>query len=69
MKEIDIEQLINMNYRVLTLLGMATSIIMDYKNLSAYHDNSAKCNWFMDAITNVVYLNKPIPPMPEDVMK
>ena len=62
-KELDIDNLINMNYRVLTLLGIATSIIMDYEKL-AYHDNSAKCKWFMEAISDVVYRNKPIPPLP-----
>lgn len=64
MKEIDIEQLINMNYRVLTLLGMATSIIMDYKNITNNDDDFKKCNWFVEAITAVVYKNQPIPPMP-----
>lgn len=64
MQEIDVEHLINMNYRVLTLLGIATAIIGDYKDLDAFHDKSHKCDWFMQAVENVVYLNKPIPPMP-----
>lgn len=65
MKKIDIENIMNINYRALTLLGMATSIIMEYKSLSDYHDNSDKCDWFMKAIQDVVYLNKPIPPLPD----
>lgn len=64
-KEIDIENIINMNYRVLTLLGIAASIIMDYKTLEAYHDNSYKCDWFIKAIQEVVYENKPIPEFPK----
>lgn len=64
MKELDVEQLINMNYRVITLLGIATSFIMDYKNLEAYHDNSEKCDWFFNALQKVIYENKPLPPMP-----
>lgn len=64
MKEIDIEQLINMNYRVLTLLGIATSFIIDYKKLEAYHDDSEKCDWFLDALQKVVYENKPLPQLP-----
>jgi hypothetical protein len=64
-KEIDIENLINMNYRVITLLGIATSIIMDYRDLEAYHDKSEKCDWFMKAIQDVVYENKPIPAFPK----
>jgi hypothetical protein len=64
MKEIDIQELINVNYRILTLLGIATSMIMDYKNLEAYHDNSEKCDWFVTAIQAIVYENKPLPQMP-----
>lgn len=63
-KEIDVESIITANYRFLTLLGIATSIIMDYKDLEAYHDKSDKCDWFMQAIQDVVYENKPIPPLP-----
>lgn len=63
-KELDIQALIDTNYRVLTLLGIATSFIMDLKKLEAYHDQSEKCDWFIQAIENVVYLNKPLPKMP-----
>lgn len=64
-KEIDIENIISMNYRALTLLGIATSMVIDYQRLEAYHDNSDKCDWFMKAIQDVVYENKPIPPLPK----
>jgi len=64
MNEINVQEVINTNYRVLTLLGIATSIIMDYKKLETYHDNSDKCDWFFDAIQKVVYENKPLPLMP-----
>ena len=60
----EVQKLIDINYRVLTLLGIATSMIYDYKNLEAYHDNSAKCDWFINAIQEVVYENKPLPPLP-----
>lgn len=64
MKEIDIQELIDMNYRVLILLGIGTKMIMDYRKLEAYHDNSEDCDWWMQAIQAVVYENKPLPPMP-----
>lgn len=64
MKEIDIQDLINTNYRILTLLDYATLIVMSYSKLEIYHDNSDKCKWFMDAVQAVVYENKPLPPMP-----
>jgi len=64
MKEIDIQELINVNYRLLTLLGFSASIVMDYAELETYHDNKDKCKWFIDAIQAVVYENKPLPPLP-----
>lgn len=64
MKEIDVQELINMNFRILTLLGFAASIVHDYKELEAYHDKSEKCDWFMSALQAVVYENKPLPPLP-----
>lgn len=65
MSEIDTQELVNANYRILLLLGYATSIVMDYKRLEAYHDNTYKCDWLLDAIQKVVYENKPIPKLPE----
>jgi hypothetical protein len=64
MTDDQIKELIDTNFRVLFLLGIATSLIMDYKKLEAYHDDSENCDWFMKAIENVVYLNKPWPEMP-----
>ena len=55
MKEIDVNELINMNYRVLTLLGIAMSIID--KSCS----NKADKDWFSKAIEEVIYKNQPIP--------
>lgn len=66
MKELDVQQLIDMNYRVLILLGIGTKMIMDYRKLEAYHDDSADCDWWMKAIQAVVYENKPIPPLPNE---
>lgn len=64
MKEIDIQELINVNYRILLLLGYATSIVSDYQRLEAYHDDKEKCDWFFSAVQAVIYENKPLPPMP-----
>ncbi len=61
MKEIDIQQIIDMNYRVLLLLGYATSIVNSYQKLTVYHDDDKECKWFFDAIQAVVYENKPLP--------
>ncbi len=59
-KEPNIENIINMNYRALTLLGMVTSIVMDIKHDGRYKE---KLEWIIQAINDVVYLGKPLPPM------
>lgn len=64
MKEIEIQDLINTNYRILLLLGYATSIVGDYQRLETYHDDEHKCKWFFNAVQAVVYENKPLPPLP-----
>lgn len=66
MKEIDIQELINVNYRLCTLIGIGTKMIMDYRKLEAYHDNSDDCDWWMKALQAVIYENKPIPPLPNE---
>lgn len=64
MKELDINDIVNMNYRVLTLLGMVTSLLIDCKNGRPRCDHY-KFDWFLQALNDVVYMNKPIPPLPE----
>ena len=58
------DDIIDMNHKLLILLGIATSMILDYKNLEAYHDNADKCDWFIKAIDQVVYQEKPLPAYP-----
>lgn len=64
MNEINVQDLIDANFRILLLLGYATSIVGSYRRLEAYHDDEAQCKWFFDAVQAVVYENKPLPPMP-----
>ena len=64
MKEINVQDLIDTNFRILLLLGYATSIVMNYQKLEAYHDDAEQCKWFFDAIQDVIYENKPLPPLP-----
>lgn len=64
MAEIEVQQVIDMNYRVLTLLGMVTSLLIDCKNGRPRSDHY-KFDWFIDALNAVVYEHKPIPPLPD----
>lgn len=63
-KELDMQNILDMNYRVLTLLGMVTSLLIDCKNGRPRSDHY-KFDWFLQALNDVVYHNKPIPPLPE----
>ena len=63
MKEIDMENIINMNYRALTLLGMTTSLLMECREISP-KENHYKFDWFLNCLNAVIYENKPIPPFP-----
>lgn len=62
--EEQIKELTDINFRILTLLGFATSIVMSYKELEAYHDDTEKVDWFLQSLNNVIYLNKPLAEMP-----
>lgn len=57
-REKTIEQIINMNYRVLTLIGYATALLEGLPP----EKKDDKYKWFRQAIVNVVYLDKPLPP-------
>ena len=62
MTDESIQNLIDTNYRLLTLLGFATALIFEHKNMSGISTKSYKqCEWFIQAINNVVYLKKPLP--------
>ena len=65
MKDTDITEIIHLNNRLLLLLGMGASIISDCRNERPRSDHH-KFDWFMDALTEVVYKNNPIPPFPDE---
>lgn len=64
MTEEQIENLVLMNMRLLLIMGYGSSAMIE---LSQYlsEEKKAGINWFLTAIENVVYLNKPLPPMPK----
>lgn len=65
MNDDQLEKIINMNYRVLTLLGIMTAVMMDFKNRQPECEQH-KFDWLLNALNDVVYFNKPIPPFPQD---
>jgi hypothetical protein len=60
MKEIDINEIINLNIRLLLLLGIGTSIIANQQ-----YSSSIDRDWWLLAIDEVIYKKNPIPPFPK----
>ena len=59
----DENNIVNMNYRALILLGMGTAIMMELRD-KVPELNRIGIGWFLQAINDVVYRNKPIPEPP-----
>ena len=64
MTELDLKKIIEINEKLLLLLGYAIGIL-PIPDLSVAHDvYFEKYNWLLKAVENTVYLNKPFPKMP-----
>lgn len=58
----EIEKLIHMNQRLNLILGYAMGFIT--KPPGMCQEDMVKYNWLIKAIENIVYLDKPLPPIP-----
>ena len=54
-----------MNERLLLVMGFVTSVIFNTKHLVP-EEKRHGMNWFLEAMENIVYLDKPLPPMPDN---
>lgn len=64
----EITKLLNLrpNFQMLFILGVVSNFLSRLKKLENLPVNATKeINWVLQAIENVVYLDKPIPPMDE----
>ena len=65
MKTQDIKEIIDMNLKLLTIMGYMTSIIFELESLCEPPKRTQEqILWFKTAIENVVYKNIPAPRMP-----
>lgn len=63
MDENNIDKLIQMNQRLLLVMGYATSVILELgKHIP--EEKKDGVYWVIEAIENIVYLDKPLPPIP-----
>lgn len=61
----EIEKLVHMNQRLFLLLGYGSSFIHEFKEKICNNERGKKqYDWYMKAIENLVYLDKPLPPAP-----
>lgn len=58
-----IEKLIQINQKLLFVMGHTVSLIMEIKK-DISEDKKEDIDCVIKAIENIVYLNKPLPPMP-----
>ena len=63
MTEDNTERLLQMNERLLFVMGFAITIMIDLRKNALDPDKQA-IDWVIHAIKNIVYLNKPLPPLP-----
>jgi len=63
MTEDNVDKLIQMNQRLLLVMGYATSAILELGHLVP-EEKKQGIYWVIEAIENIVYLDKPLPPMP-----
>jgi hypothetical protein len=62
------KKIVDDNYMFITLLGYSLAILHKFEsyadeNMIDTYDK-ASYQWYKDAITNLIYLKKPPPPMP-----
>lgn len=68
MTEDQTKEFIHKYEQVLVLLGIATALIMDYREIykNEMDDKLPKVDWFLEAFNNVIYLGKPLPEIPSN---
>lgn len=62
-RHVNVEKLFHMNQRLNLVLGYAMGFIMPYGK-AFENDQKERYEWLKKAIENLVYLDKPLPPMP-----
>lgn len=63
MTDDNVEKLIQMNQRLLLVMGYATSVILELGKCVP-EEKKEGIYWVIEAIENIFYLDKPLPPMP-----
>ena len=64
MTDEEIKRITQLNERLLLVMGFATSVIMELGS-RVPEERKSGLYWVIEAIENIVYLDKPLPPFPE----
>lgn len=62
MNDEEIQKLVHMNHRLNLVLGYAMSYI--FCNHTPYGESDRAYRWLCEAVENMIYLDKPLPPLP-----
>lgn len=63
MNDENIKHLLDMNARLLLVMGYATSVLLELGQ-HIPEEKKQGLYWVIESIENIVYLDKPLPPMP-----
>ena len=63
MTDDNVDKLIQMNQRLLLVMGYATSVLLELGKFMP-EEKKDGIYWVIESIENIVYLDKPLPPMP-----
>lgn len=64
MTDKDAKELIHLNQRLSYVLGVATGLLLEYENVMVSNDKR-QFDWINKAIENLLYLDKPLPKIPQ----
>lgn len=55
MTDDQIDPVINFTSKAVFLLGFATVLVQQYKDLECYHEETDKCNLFLKQVDDLIY--------------
>lgn len=64
MNDDEIERIININTRLLLIMGYTISTLLEIKDYIP-KEKEKKINWIIHSVENIVYFDEPLPPIPE----
>jgi len=65
MTEDNVDRIIEANHRMMFVMRYAYTVLLELGKFVP-EENKQGIYWVIEAIENIVYLNKPLPPLPQE---